>query len=78
MCNMNAISVLVQKLRPRLSFLKKNVKSQGHRVKTFGTNRKVLPQGTYTCNMKALLFFIQKLQPRLRFFFPHKEYITVI
>ena len=39
---MNVLSVFVQKLKVRLNFSQKQVRSQGHRVKFFGTNRKVL------------------------------------
>ena len=46
MCNIKAISLLVQKLWSRLSFFQKKVKSQGqgHKVKNFGIDRKVLSQ----------------------------------
>ena len=63
MCNMKALSLLVQKLVPRLSFFHKQVKSQGqsHRDTIFGTNRKVLPQRICTCNMKAPSLLVKKL-----------------
>ena len=69
-CTMKALSLLVQKLLPRLSFFQKYAKShgQGHKVKLFGVDRKVLPQGIHTCNMKALSPLVQKLLPRLSFF----------
>ena len=49
---------------PRL-FFSKVCQGQGHEVKFFGTNRKVLPQGIKTCNMKALSLLVQKLWQRL-------------
>ena len=111
MYNMNALSVLVQKLWPRLSFSKVGQKSrsssqggnfwhkqkglatrnthlfnespisfgskviakvkffqklvkiqgQGHKVKHFGTDRKVFSNGIHACNMKALSLIIKKL-----------------
>ena len=47
----------------KVKFFKKYVESQGQvpSVKTFDTNRKVLPQGTHTCNMKALSLFGSKV-----------------
>ena len=47
----------------KVKFFQKYVKSQGqgHKVKLFGMDRKVLPQEIHTCNMKALSFLIQKL-----------------
>ena len=44
-------------------FFQKQVKGhgQGHKVKIFGMDRKVLPQGIHTCNMKALSLLVQKL-----------------
>ena len=56
---MNALSAFVQKLWLRLRLFKSQ--GQGHRVKTFGTNRKVLPQGIHTCNIKAPSLLVQKL-----------------
>ena len=41
MCNIKALSLLVQKLWSRLSFLKSRSKVK---VKNFASNRKVLPQ----------------------------------
>ena len=60
---MKALSLMVQKLWPRLSFFQKKVNNQGqgHEVQNFGTNRKVFPEGTHTCNMKALSILVQKL-----------------
>ena len=52
----------------KVKFLQKLVISQGHRVKTTGTNRKVLLQGIHICNIKALSLLVQKLLPRLIFF----------
>ena len=64
---MKALSLLVQKLWPRLSFFKSKVKSQGqgHEVKNFGIDRKVLSQGIHLCNIKALSPFVKKLWSRL-------------
>ena len=47
----------------KVKFFQNKVKSQGqgHKVKIFGMDRKVLPQGIHTCNMKALSLLIQKL-----------------
>ena len=42
--------------------------SQGHKVKNYGTMRKVLSQGIHMCNMKALSLLVRKLWPRLKFF----------
>ena len=48
-------------------FFQKQVKSQGqgHEVKTFGVDRKVLSQGIHLCNIKALSPFVKKLWSRL-------------
>ena len=55
----------------KVKFFQKKVKSQGqgHEVKKFGSNRKVLPQEIHLLNMKALSLLVQKLWPRLSFFF---------
>ena len=47
----------------KVKFFQKQVKSQGqgHTVKLFGMDRKVLPQEIHTCNMKALSLLVQKL-----------------
>ena len=60
---MKALSLLVQKLWPRLSFFKSQ--GQGHEVKNFGIDRKVLSQGKHLCNIKALSPFVKKLWSRL-------------
>jgi hypothetical protein len=57
----------IQKIWPMLKFLKRWVKLQGHKVKKFGTNRKVLSWGTCIWNMKALSLTIQKIWPMLKF-----------
>jgi hypothetical protein len=44
------------------------LQGQGHKVKDFGTNRKVLSQGTHIRNMKALSLAIQKTWPVLKVF----------
>ena len=46
---MKVIPLLVQKLWPRLSFFQKEVKGQGqgHEVKHFGIDSKVLSQGMH-------------------------------
>ena len=51
----------------KVKFFQKYVKSQGqgHKVKIFGRERKVLSQGTHMCNMKALSLLVKKLWPRL-------------
>ena len=38
------------------------------RVKNFGTNRKVSPQGMRLCNMKAQYVTVHKLRPTFKFF----------
>jgi hypothetical protein len=43
------------------------LQGQGHKVKNFGTNRKVLLQGTNIWNMKAISLPIQKIGPMLKF-----------
>ena len=40
---------------------------QGHGVKHFGIDKKVLPQGMIMYNMKAPSLSLQKLWPRLKF-----------
>ena len=58
---MKALSLSVQKLLPRSSFFQKLVKSQGqgHEVKNFGIDRKVLPQQIHVWNMKPYLFWFK-------------------
>ena len=69
MCNMNAVSVLVQKLCVRLSFSKVGwVRSRSYGSRFLCTNKNVLPQGISTCNMKALSLLVKKLCLRLSFF----------
>ena len=60
MLNLKALSILVQKLMPRLSFFKRRSKVKV-KVKIFGTKRKVLPQEIHTCNMKAPSLLVKKL-----------------
>jgi hypothetical protein len=43
------------------------LQGQGQEVKTFDTNRKVLPLGINIRNMKAILLTIQKICPLLKF-----------
>ena len=47
----------------KVKFFQKKVKSQGqgHKVKIFGTDRKVFSQGIHICNMKALSQLVKKL-----------------
>ena len=70
MRNMEAQSLSVQKLLPRLSFFKSRskVRGQGHGMKNFGADRKVLPHGMHMRNMEAQSLSVQKLLPRLSFF----------
>ena len=35
-----------------------NLQGQGHKVKKYGTTRKVLSQGMHMCNMKALSLLV--------------------
>ena len=53
----------------KFKFLKSSskVKVKGHKVKNFGSNGKVLSQGTYMCNMKGLALTVHKLWPSLKF-----------
>ena len=66
---MKAIALTVQKLWPRLEFLKNSlkVKVKSHRAKKFGSNGKILSEGIYMCNMKGLARMVQKLWPKLKF-----------
>ena len=41
-------------VKVKVKFFQKYVKSQGHEVKKFGSNRKVLSQQIHMWNMKAL------------------------
>ena len=45
-----------------------NLQGQGHKVKNYGTTRKVLSQGMHMCNTKALSLLVRKVWPRLKFF----------
>ena len=49
MCNIKGLALTVQKLWPRLKFLKSSskVKVKGHKVKNFVSNGKVLSEGLY-------------------------------
>ena len=66
---MIALPFTVQKLWPRLKYLKgsSKVKVKGHKVKNFVLNGKVLSEGIYMCNMKGLALMVQKLWQRLKF-----------
>ena len=66
-----SLSLSVQKLIPKLSFFQKWVKSQeqGHKVKIFGSKRKVLQQKIHICYMKVQSLFVKMLCLRLSFFF---------
>ena len=57
------------KVMAQVKVFKKQVKckGQGHKVKNFGNNGKVLSQGILMSNIKALVLTIQKLWPRLKF-----------
>ena len=68
---MRALSLLVQKLMPMLSFLELRLKLEVNfkvRDQIFCMDRKVLPQGISKRNTKALSLSVQKLVPRLSFF----------
>ena len=54
----------------KVKFFQKYVKSQGqgHEVKNFSIDRKVLSQGMNLCNIKALSPFVKKLWSRLSLF----------
>ena len=54
---------LGSKVIAKVKFFQKKVKSQGqgHKVKIFGMDRKVLSQATNMYNMKALSLLVQKL-----------------
>ena len=64
---MKGLALTVQKLWPRLKFLKSSlkVKVKGHKVKNFGSNGKVLPEGIYMCKMEGLAHMVQKLWQKL-------------
>ena len=66
---MKGLALTVQKLWPRLKFLKRSskVKVKGHKVKKIVSNRKVLSEGIYMCNMKGPALMVQKLLPKLKF-----------
>ena len=55
------------KVVAKVKFFQKKVKSQGqgHKVKIFCIDRKVLSQGIHLCNIKALSLLVQKLWSRL-------------
>ena len=55
------------KVVAKVKFFQKKVKSQGqgHKVKNFGIDRKVMSQGIHLCNIKALSLSVQKLWLRL-------------
>ena len=67
MCNMKGLALTVQKLWPRLKFLKSRSKVKGHKVKNSVSNGKVLSEGIHMCNIKGLTLSVQKLWPRLKF-----------
>ena len=54
----------------KVKFFQEYVKfqGQGHEVKIFDMDRKVLPQGISMLNLKALSLSFQRLMPRLCFF----------
>ena len=58
------------KVITKVKFFQKKVKSQGqgHEVKNYGIDRKVLPQEIHKWNMKTWSLLVQKLWPRLSFF----------
>ena len=60
---MKTILCFGSKLIAKVKCFQKQVKiqGQGHNVNFFGTDRKVLSQGTHICNMKALSVLVQKL-----------------
>ena len=64
-----SVALTVQKLWPRLKFLKSSskVKIKGHKVKNFVSNGKVLSQGICMSNMKGLALVVQKLWLKLKF-----------
>ena len=68
---MKALSLLVQ-VMAKFKFFQKQVKSQGqgHEVKNFGIDRKVLSQEIHMWNMKALSLLVQKLWPKLSSYAP--------
>ena len=63
---MKAIALTVQKLWPRLEFLKNSlkVKVKSHRAKKFGSNGKILSEGIYMCNMKGLALMVLKVMAK--------------
>ena len=65
---MEAAALTVQKLWPRLKFLRSSlkVKVKGQRVKNFESNGKILSEGTCMCNMKGLALLVQKLWQKLK------------
>ena len=60
---MKALALTVQKLWPRVKFLKSSaeVKVKGHKVKILASNGKILSEVIYMCNMKGLALTVQKL-----------------
>jgi hypothetical protein len=66
MWNMKALSVMVQKLWPRLKFSKCRSKVTVKGSK-YDTDEKVLSQGIHMWNIKAKPLMVQKLWPRLKF-----------
>ena len=61
-----------KKVMAKVKVFKKKVKLQGqdHKVKNYGTNRKVLSQRIHMCNMKALSLQVRKLLQRFLFTHP--------
>ena len=57
---MKALPFTIQKIWPRLKFLKSGskVKVKGQKVKNFVLSGKVLSEGIYMCNMKGLALTI--------------------
>ena len=66
---MKGLPLTIQKIWPRLQFLKSGtkVKVKGHKVKNFVSNGIPLSGGIYMSNMKGLALVVQKLRPKLKF-----------
>ena len=68
------------KVMAKVKFYQRLVKSQGqgHEVKNFGIDRKVLSQGIHLCNIKALSLFVKKLWSRLSLLWTDEQTDRVI
>ena len=65
---MKALSLSIQKLKPRLSFFFKS-QGQDHNDKMFGTNEKFFAKGIL-CNMKDLIISVGlNVMAKVKFFF---------